>query len=313
MNIVLPTKDQIMTFFKNHTGFFTVLRISELLVSHDHNNVQDEEWKHVRRLLHSLKADDFLLVKNEGEDIHNERFSATPNRIERYFSKVSLDIENLSKKTEEDLVRIIRERVGNQHLPHSVYHKAKQELGLREKSEAKNIKTPSWKRFSMDNPIAYLLMTLVLFFVTYFFNSKKIIPDKDSAPASIHQAEASLNKLPEDIYSLLDDMNARSKADTSEAVGQYFKKYIGLKTGTAKGYVEDVSSFKTISRDSVIMVSLLSLNHDNKKLDIDVFCNFDKKLNPVVSVIQKGKEINFSGVISQYESGSIILEGCTLE
>src|SRR3989338_9421239 len=55
--LVYPTKKEIIEFFRSHTGFHNVLRISELLVAPHHNNVQDPEWQHVRDLLHELKSE----------------------------------------------------------------------------------------------------------------------------------------------------------------------------------------------------------------------------------------------------------------
>ncbi len=89
MNLSYPTQDEIMEFFSTYSGFHTVYRITELLVAPDHNNVQDSEWKHIQKVLHKLKSEGFLLIKNEGENIHEEEFSSTPDRIDRYLEATS--------------------------------------------------------------------------------------------------------------------------------------------------------------------------------------------------------------------------------
>jgi len=124
-----------MMFFRTHSDFHTVYRISELLISPHHNNIQDDEWQHIRNLLHSLKRDDFLIVKNEGGNIHEEKFGSTPDRVQRYFEKHCFnDVDNLQTKTDDELKEIMRARIENQHLPHSIYHRAKQELEFRRQS-----------------------------------------------------------------------------------------------------------------------------------------------------------------------------------
>lgn len=83
MNYVYPTKDKIMEFFQTHTGFFSVIQITESLIAPHHNNIQDTEWEHVRTMLHQLKTA-YLLVEHEGGDIYHEKFSSTPERIQQY-------------------------------------------------------------------------------------------------------------------------------------------------------------------------------------------------------------------------------------
>lgn len=89
MELVYPTENEIIDFFVNHTGYISVLRISELLIASYHSNIQEGEWKHVYKLLHKLKAEGFLLIQNEGEDIYNEKFSSTPDRIEKFLEKTT--------------------------------------------------------------------------------------------------------------------------------------------------------------------------------------------------------------------------------
>lgn len=87
MELEFKTEKHIIDFFSSHTGSHTVFRIAELLTSH--NNPQDAEINHVRKILHKLKSENFLLVKNEGENIHEEKFSSTPDRIEKYYEAES--------------------------------------------------------------------------------------------------------------------------------------------------------------------------------------------------------------------------------
>jgi len=84
MELEFKTKNEVMNFFQSYQGYTTVKRISELLVSH--SNVQEQEIKHIQQHLHQLKKDGFLLIKNEGDNIYNERFSSTLERISKYFT-----------------------------------------------------------------------------------------------------------------------------------------------------------------------------------------------------------------------------------
>lgn len=84
--MVYPTKDEIINFFSTHSGFMDVYRISELLIAPYHSNMQNEEWQHVKDVLHELKSEGFLLIQNEGQDIYHEKFSSTPDRIKRYYT-----------------------------------------------------------------------------------------------------------------------------------------------------------------------------------------------------------------------------------
>jgi hypothetical protein len=132
MDLIFPPEYEIMLFFRTHTGFNSVHRISELLIGPHHSNMQDKEWQHIRTLLHHLKRDDFLLVKNEGGNIYDEQFGSTPDRVDRYFEKQRLyDVDDLQNKTDNELKEIMRARVDRQDLPHSIYHKAKMELEFR--------------------------------------------------------------------------------------------------------------------------------------------------------------------------------------
>lgn len=90
MELEFKTEKQVIDFFSGHTGSHTVFRIAELLIKH--NNPQDSEINHIRTILHKLKSEGILLVKNEGENIHEEKFSSTPDRIEKYY-----EIESKSK------------------------------------------------------------------------------------------------------------------------------------------------------------------------------------------------------------------------
>ena len=135
MNLIYPTKDEIITFFKTHYGFISVISIAQSLVAFDHNNIQDVEWQHVRGFLHQLKASGYLHVQNEGADLYNEKFSATPDLIDKYFEKDKIiDNADLTDKSEEDLLAIIR-RNENSHIPGSLHQRATQELGLRDRQK----------------------------------------------------------------------------------------------------------------------------------------------------------------------------------
>ena len=109
------------------------MRISELLVAHHHSNLQDKEWQHIRGFLHELKSEGFLLVKNEGEDIYNEQFGTTPDRIKKYFSKNEVqDNSDLTIKTDEELEEILR-RNDNPHIATSLHSRALLEMEIRHK------------------------------------------------------------------------------------------------------------------------------------------------------------------------------------
>jgi len=139
MNIepIYPSKNEIMNFFKTHAGYIQVFRICELLIV-PRNNVQPEEIEHIRFFLHELKSNDFLLVKNEGQDIYYEEFSSTPDRVKKYFSKdVFEDNRDLTKKSEEELLAIIR-RAENTNVAGSLYQRASKELELRDRDKIIN-------------------------------------------------------------------------------------------------------------------------------------------------------------------------------
>jgi len=139
MKLIYPNESEIMLFFQKHADFKTVFRISELLISKYHNNIQEEEWRHIWAILHDLKRDDFLIVKNEGKNIHEEEFTSTPDRTRRYFEKHRLhDLDNLQTKTDDELKDIMRHRIANKNMAHSVYHKARQELEFRSQSSVVN-------------------------------------------------------------------------------------------------------------------------------------------------------------------------------
>lgn len=134
MELIYPTKNEIMEFFKTHSGYLPVIRIAELLVAPhvDRSSPMDEEWKHIQGFLHQLKSQDFLLIQNEGQDIYNEKFSSTSDRIERYFNKDRIiDYSDLTQKTDDELQNIMRQTIDNSYVPSSVYNKAKQELEFR--------------------------------------------------------------------------------------------------------------------------------------------------------------------------------------
>ena len=84
MEFIFPTKDEIIEFFNTRHGFFSVLDIATAIVVPrvQRSTPMDEEWKHVRKLLHELKAEDFLLVEGEGGDIYHGKQGAV-----RYFLK----------------------------------------------------------------------------------------------------------------------------------------------------------------------------------------------------------------------------------
>ena len=124
-----------MQFFADHVGFLTVLRISELMVASDHNNVQEEEWKHIRGFLHDIKSQGYLSVENEGQDIHHEKFASTPDKIKKYFSKdLPQDNSDLSKKTDEELEEIIRKGV-NADISGSLHNRALTEIDIRHRKK----------------------------------------------------------------------------------------------------------------------------------------------------------------------------------
>jgi len=120
-----------MYFFRARSGFVKTIRICEFLIA-PRNNVQGEEIEHIKGFLHELKSKDFLLVENEGQDVYNEGFSSTPNRVARYFAKNNIDnINDLTKKTDEELKEIMRDSIENSYVPSSIFHKARQELEFR--------------------------------------------------------------------------------------------------------------------------------------------------------------------------------------
>ncbi len=134
MNLIYPTKDDIMNLFKDRSGFSTVYAIATSLVTPhvQRSNVLDEEWKHVQGFLHQLKSDGFLLAENEGHNILHEKFSSTPDRIEKYFKKDQIiDNADLTQKTNGELQEIMRNSIDNSYVPSSIYNKAKLELEFR--------------------------------------------------------------------------------------------------------------------------------------------------------------------------------------
>lgn len=87
MKLEFKTKEDLMAFFAKHTDFHHVHRISELLVSHQ--NIQEEEIKRIRQILHELKSGDYVIVQNEGANIYEEKFSSTPDRVSRFLNELS--------------------------------------------------------------------------------------------------------------------------------------------------------------------------------------------------------------------------------
>ena len=134
MQLIYPTKDEIMRFFEKVNGFISVIRISELLViPHvQRSTPMDEEWRHIQGFLHQLKSEGFLIVQNEGEDIYHEKFSSTQDRIQKYFARNQVvDNSDLTKKTDSELYEIMRSSIDNSYVPSSIYNKAKLELEIR--------------------------------------------------------------------------------------------------------------------------------------------------------------------------------------
>ena len=68
MELIYPTKDEIIEFFNARHGFFPVIDIAAAIVVPrvQRSSPMDEEWKHVRKLLHKLKEEGFLLVAGGG-------------------------------------------------------------------------------------------------------------------------------------------------------------------------------------------------------------------------------------------------------
>jgi hypothetical protein len=96
----LPTENEIITFFDSHSGSHTVLRITELLIHGkvNHTTPHEEEYNHVRSILHSLKSKGFLVAENEGKNVIEESFYSTPDRLEKYHypevDKATGDVRN---------------------------------------------------------------------------------------------------------------------------------------------------------------------------------------------------------------------------
>lgn len=136
MELVYPSKNEIMDFFKTRSGFIKVMRICELMLASKHNNVQEAEITHIKGFLHQLKSQGFLLIENEGQDIYHEGFSTTPDRVEKYFAKPE-DIYHgdLTKKTDHELEEIMRNSIDNSYVSGSIYNKAKQELDFRDRNK----------------------------------------------------------------------------------------------------------------------------------------------------------------------------------
>lgn len=107
MNLILPTREEIVEFFRHHHGYISVIDIATALIvpQVQRSTPVDEEWGHVRTLLHELKSGGFLLVQGEGRDIYNEKFSTTPDRIQQY--------DRLKKSTfdppSDEILRSLRE------------------------------------------------------------------------------------------------------------------------------------------------------------------------------------------------------------
>ncbi len=205
MNLIFPNENEVMMFFRTHTDFHTVYRISELLVSPHHSNIQADEWQHIRDVLHRLKRDDFLIVKNEGGNIHDEKFGSTPDRVQRYFEKHRFnDVDNLQNKSDDELKEIMRARIENKHLPHSIYHRAKQELDFRRQpgiinhgiisggpvtaggninvgsTDRDSIQKKWWKRPEIYIPILIALISIP-WWSTWISHATKIISGKESS------------------------------------------------------------------------------------------------------------------------------------
>lgn len=147
MDLEYKTEEEVMEFFRNRHGFMFVSQICDILVTHQ--NVQAQEIEEIKRQLHRLKAQGYLLVENEGQDIYQERFASTAERVENYFNQEG-DNENdeFTQMSEEGLLRIIR-RNENSDVPGSRYQHAVQELALRDRArslERNNIKPKWWEK-----------------------------------------------------------------------------------------------------------------------------------------------------------------------
>lgn len=148
MEFIFPTKDEIIEFFNTRHGFFPVIDIAVAIVVPrvQRSTPMDEEWKHIRKLLHELKAEGFLLVEGEGGDIYQEKFSSTPDRIKKYSEYVEKTKANIVKKiterkfpkpqtaiekySDEELLAVVR-RAENTNVPGGLYQMADKELQIR--------------------------------------------------------------------------------------------------------------------------------------------------------------------------------------
>lgn len=97
MELEYKTEEEVINFFKDRAGSREVFSICQSLINR--GNIQDAEINHIRKTLHKLKVGGYLLVQNEGENIYEEKFSSTPDRIEKYFETVSESINNVKNVT----------------------------------------------------------------------------------------------------------------------------------------------------------------------------------------------------------------------
>lgn len=113
MELEYKTEEQVINFFKDRAGSREVLSICQSLIPR--GNVQEAEINHVRKILHKLKTEGYLLVQNEGENIFEEKFSSTPDRLKKYFEAVSRNKNYNQNKNTNDVGSVSFDYSSNEH------------------------------------------------------------------------------------------------------------------------------------------------------------------------------------------------------
>lgn len=130
-----------MEFFRKRNGYISVIDIATAMVAPhvQRSTPMDEEWQHVSGFLHELKSGGYLLVEGEGNDIYHEKFSSTPDRVKKYFSKDEIqDYSDLTKRSDEELAEIVRKN-DNAYVSGSLHNRALTEIEMRHKKKIENL------------------------------------------------------------------------------------------------------------------------------------------------------------------------------
>jgi hypothetical protein len=153
VNQYLPTEEEIVTFFGNHSGPTGVINITGSLINGkvNHTTPHEKELAHVFKILHTLKSRGFVVVENEGKQIIEQLFYSTPDRIEKYHNP---DMN----RPNSDITKIIIDVVNNNGVM-QIGDYTKTENVQNENSQ------PAWKKITIGFLIG--ISSVIFFYAVY--------------------------------------------------------------------------------------------------------------------------------------------------